>query len=117
MFGDIQSDMNFSEDMSNEYKQNLEMITKSNLMKKIIARATDKEPLVCMNILGALRWFFRTSIMPRNMCVVGGDSFISSAYDLNIMEALRSLLFKVFHFPCFERRTWMFCRRVAKPTS
>ncbi|KAK8829044.1 hypothetical protein AV274_0113 [Blastocystis sp. ATCC 50177/Nand II] len=84
MFGDIQSDMNFSDDLSSEYKSNLEMVTKSNLLKKIISRATDKSPLVCMNILGALR----------NMCVVGGDSFISTAYDLNVMEALRSLLYK-----------------------
>ena len=29
------------------------------------------------------------------MCVVGGDSFIAVAYDLNIVESLRSLLFKV----------------------
>ncbi len=55
MFGDIQSDMNFSDDLSSEYKSNLEMVTKSNLLKKIISRATDKSPLVCMNILGALR--------------------------------------------------------------
>lgn len=31
------------------------MILKSQLLKKIIGRATDNEYLVCMNILGALR--------------------------------------------------------------
>lgn len=51
--------MNFSDDMSNNYKSNLELIMKSNLLKKIIARATDNEYLVCMNVLGALRYLMR----------------------------------------------------------
>lgn len=56
MFCDMESDLNFSDDMSNNYKSNLELIMKSNLLKKIIARATDNEYLVCMNVLGALRY-------------------------------------------------------------
>ena len=56
-------------------------------------------------------------MMPRNMCVVGGDSFISTAYDLNVMEALRSLLYKVRFLVRFQRRTWMSCRRAPRRTS
>lgn len=56
-------------------------------------------------------------MMPRNMCVVGGDSFISTAYDLNVMEALRSLLYKVRFLSRFQRRTWMSCRRAPRRTS
>ncbi len=50
------------------------------------------------------------------MCVVGGDSFISTAYDLNVMEALRSLLYKVRFLVRFQRRTWMSCRRAPRRT-
>ena len=32
------------------------MVIKSQLLKKIIGRLTDNEYLVCMNILGALRY-------------------------------------------------------------
>ena len=55
LFGDVQSDMKFSEDLNNQYKENLKMVVESPLLKKIIGRATDSEYLVCMNILGALR--------------------------------------------------------------
>ena len=47
--------MKFSEDLNNQYKENLKMVVESPLLKKIIGRATDSEYLVCMNILGALR--------------------------------------------------------------
>lgn len=56
LFGDVQSDLQFTEDMNNQYKANLDMILNSQLLKKIIGRATDNEYLVCMNILGALRY-------------------------------------------------------------
>ena len=55
MFGDIHSDLKFTEDISSEYKANLEMVLKSQLLKRIIARSADDEYLVCMNIIGALR--------------------------------------------------------------
>ena len=57
LFGDVQSDLQFTEDMNNQYKANLDMILNSQLLKKIICRATDNEYLVCMNILGALRYY------------------------------------------------------------
>ena len=56
LFGDVQSALQFTEDMNNQYKANLDMILNSQLLKKIIGRATDNEYLVCMNILGALRY-------------------------------------------------------------
>lgn len=59
MFGDMQSDLHFSDDMTEQYKENLNMIVKSQLLKKIVARATDEEYMVCMNILGALRYVLK----------------------------------------------------------
>ena len=59
MFGDMQSDLHFTEDMSQQFKDNLDMIVKSQLLKKIIGRTTDTEYMVCMNILGALRYAIR----------------------------------------------------------
>lgn len=57
MFGDVQSDLQFEDNLENQYKSNLDMILNSQLLKKIIGRATDNEYMVCMNILGALRYF------------------------------------------------------------
>lgn len=56
MFGDVQSDLHFEDNLENQYKSNLDMILNSQLLKKIIGRATDNEYMVCMNILGALRY-------------------------------------------------------------
>lgn len=56
MFGDVQSDLQFEDNLENQYKSNLDMILNSQLLKKIIGRATDNEYMVCMNILGALRY-------------------------------------------------------------
>ena len=52
----MQSDLKFVENSDQMYKENLAMIVNSPLLKKIISRATDSEYLVCMNILGALRY-------------------------------------------------------------
>ena len=60
MFGDMQSDLHFTDDMTNQFKENLDMIVKSHLLKKIVGRTTDSEYMVCMNILGALRYWFCT---------------------------------------------------------
>lgn len=95
MFGDMQSDLHFTEDMSQQFKDNLDMIVKSQLLKKIIGRTTDTEYMVCMNILGALRYFLRLALQCRNMCIVGGDEFVGTLCGLNIILPLKQLLYRV----------------------
>lgn len=95
MFGDMQSDLHFTEDMSKQFKDNLDMIVKSQLLKKIIGRTTDTEYMVCMNILGALRYAIRVVLHFRNMCIVGGDEFVDTLCRLNIILPLKQLLYRV----------------------
>lgn len=95
MFGDMQSDLHFTDDMSKQFKDNLDMIVKSQLLKKIIGRTTDTEYMVCMNILGALRYAIRWVLHFRNMCIVGGDEFVDTLCGLNIILPLKQLLYRV----------------------
>lgn len=89
LFGDLQSDLKFSEDLSNQYKENLALIVNSPLLKKIIGRATDSEYLVCMNILGALRYSI-FSLFIVGICVLSaGDDFIALC-EQNISLPLKS---------------------------
>ena len=90
----MQSDLKFVDGSEAMYKANLDMIVNSPLLKKIISRTTDSEYLVCMNILGALRYKFVLKLIDRNMCIVGGDEFIKTASDLNIVLPLKNLLYK-----------------------
>ena len=79
LFGDLQSDLKFSEDLSNQYKENLALIVNSPLLKKIIGRATDSEYLVCMNILGALRYAI-FSLFIVGICVLSVVTTLSVFY-------------------------------------
>lgn len=95
MFGDMQSDLHFTDDMTKQFKDNLDMIVKSQLLKKIIGRTTDSEYMVCMNILGALRYSLRLEFYCRNMCIVGGDEFVGTLCGMNIILPLKQLLYRV----------------------
>lgn len=79
LFGDLQSDLKFSEDLNNQYKENLAMIVNSPLLKKIIGRATDSEYLVCMNILGALR-YANFTLFILGICVLSVVTTLSAFY-------------------------------------
>lgn len=79
MFGDVQSDLQFEDNLENQYKSNLDMILNSQLLKKIIGRATDNEYMVCMNILGALRYFLSCDLIIE-ICVLWEVSHLSQRF-------------------------------------
>ena len=89
----MQSDLKFVENSDQMYKENLAMIVNSPLLKKIISRATDSEYLVCMNILGALRYEMNSLAFFLEICVLWEVTSLLSRHAISISFFLSRICF------------------------
>ena len=87
----MQSDLKFVENSDQMYKENLAMIVNSPLLKKIISRATDSEYLVCMNILGALRYEMNILAFFLETCVLWEVMSLLSRHAISISSFLSKI--------------------------